>query len=79
MTINDEPFNEIEKAPQYAWLLSHMTAYGFILRYPEDKVDITGYQYESWHLRYVGKEAAQSMEAQGLTLDEYIARKDVQE
>ena len=41
-------------------------------------VDVTGYQYESWHLRYVGKDIAKEIVKQGLTLDEYIARKDVQ-
>ena len=40
--------------------------------------DVTGYQYESWHLRYVGKDIAKEIVKQGLTLDEYIARKDVQ-
>lgn len=78
VTINDENFNEIEKSEHYDWLLQHMAEYGFILRYPEDKVDVTGYQYESWHLRYVGKDVAKEIVKQGLTLDEYIARKDVQ-
>lgn len=68
-------FNEIEKAPHYDWLLSHMAEYGFILRYPEDKVDTTGYNYESWHLRYVGVETAKKITDSGLTLDEYLARK----
>ena len=78
VTINDENFNEIEKSVHYDWLLQHIADYGFILRYPEDKVDVTGYQYESWHLRYVGKAAAKDIVKQGLTLDEYIARKDVE-
>lgn len=75
VTLNDENFNEIEKSPDYDWLLNHISEFGFIVRYPEDKVDITGYQYESWHLRYVGKKVAQEITEQGLTLDEYIARK----
>ena len=78
VTINDENFNEIENSEHYDWLLKHIADYGFILRYPEDKVDVTGYQYESWHLRYVGKDIAKEIVKQGLTLDEYIARKDVQ-
>lgn len=69
------PFNEIEEAPNYPWLLEHMSDYGFILRYPKEKVAITGYAYESWHLRYVGIETAKDIQASGLTLDEYIARK----
>lgn len=68
-------FNEIETSPHYSWLLDHMKDYGFILRYPEDKVDITGYQYESWHLRYVGVKTAKEITSSGLTLDEYLARK----
>lgn len=78
VTINNENFNEIESSQHYDWLLTHIADYGFILRYPEDKVDVTGYQYESWHLRYVGKDVAKDIVKQGLTLDEYIARKDVQ-
>mgnify|MGYP000671252214 CR=1 FL=1 len=78
VTINNENFNEIENSEHYDWLLKHIADYGFILRYPEDKVDVTGYQYESWHLRYVGKDIAKEIVKQGLTLDEYIARKDVQ-
>ena len=78
VTINNENFNEIENSEHYDWLLKHIADYGFIMRYPEDKVDVTGYQYESWHLRYVGKDIAKEIVKQGLTLDEYIARKDVQ-
>ena len=72
--MDDVNFNVIETAPNYDWLLAHMQDYGFILRYPEDKVDITGYQYESWHLRYVGVENAKKIKKSGLTLDEYLAR-----
>jgi D-alanyl-D-alanine carboxypeptidase len=43
------------------------------LRYPEDKVDVTGYSYESWHYRFVGKEAAIAITEQGITLEEYLA------
>lgn len=46
--------------------------YGFILRYPEGKEDITGYDYEPWHLRYVGKEAAKEIYDKQITLDEYL-------
>lgn len=56
----------------YAWLKSNAHRYGFILRYPENKVDITGYQYESWHYRYVGVEAATEIWEKGLTLEEYL-------
>ncbi len=57
----------------YAWLLEHCAAYGFILRYPEDKTDITGIAYEPWHFRYVGTEAAQVIMSEGITLEEYLS------
>lgn len=47
--------------------------HGFILRYPPGKSGVTGYDYESWHIRYVGKETAQKIFLQGLTLEEYLA------
>lgn len=54
------------------WLMEHCWEYGFILRYPEDKADITGIIYEPWHYRYVGEEAAKEITEQGITLEEYI-------
>ena len=56
----------------YAWLVEHCTDYGFILRYPEDKTQITQINYEPWHYRYVGKEHAAYMKEHGLCLEEYI-------
>lgn len=52
------------------WLADNSYKYGFILRYPEDKVDITGYQYEPWHFRYVGIDLATALHDSDLTLDE---------
>lgn len=54
------------------WLAEHAHEYGFILRYPEDKEDITGIAYEPWHFRYVGREAAAEIYALGCCLEEYI-------
>ena len=54
------------------WLLEHCAEYGFILRYPENKTEITGISYESWHFRYVGKEAAEYIMSQKLSLEEFI-------
>ena len=54
-----------------AWLEEHCADYGFIVRYPEDKTDITGVEYEPWHLRFVGVSAAYIME-NGLCLEEYV-------
>ncbi|MDE7105279.1 MAG: M15 family metallopeptidase [Ruminococcus sp.] len=65
--------------PEAIWIEQHCTEYGFILRYPQGKQDITGYKYEPWHIRYVGKEVAQAIKdaenAVGdpyLTLEEYL-------
>ena len=54
------------------WLMEHSWEYGFILRYPNDKSDITGIIYEPWHYRYVGKDAAAETYPQGLCLEEYL-------
>lgn len=54
------------------WLQENCYKYGFILRYPEGKEDITGISYESWHFRYVGKEAAKEITEKGITLEEYL-------
>jgi len=54
------------------WLAEHCHEYGFIIRYPKGKTDITGYIYEPWHIRYVGKEAAAEIAALDVTFEEYI-------
>ncbi|MBR3629294.1 MAG: M15 family metallopeptidase [Oscillospiraceae bacterium] len=56
----------------YNWLAENAHEYGFILRYPQDKKSITGIDYEPWHYRYVGKEAAAEIHARQLTLEEYL-------
>ncbi|MDO4750385.1 MAG: M15 family metallopeptidase [Eubacteriales bacterium] len=53
------------------WMAEHCAEYGFILRYPEDKIDITGVMYEPWHFRYVGDEAAAYIMENGLCLEEF--------
>ena len=60
------------------WLMEHCHEYGFILRYPEDKQDITHIGYEPWHYRYVGKGAAKDIKASGLCLEEYLNAVEVQ-
>lgn len=55
----------------FKWLLKNSYKYGFILRYPEGKENITGYAYESWHYRYLGKDLAKKVYESGLTFDEY--------
>ena len=54
------------------WLMQNSWHYGFILRYPSDKTDITGIQYEPWHYRFVGKEAAKEIYENNWTLEEYL-------
>ncbi|MBO5210149.1 MAG: M15 family metallopeptidase [Lachnospiraceae bacterium] len=56
----------------YAWLAENAYKYGFILRYPPGKQEITGTSYEPWHYRYVGVEAAQEIYEQGICLEEYF-------
>ena len=55
------------------WLMEHCAEFGFILRYPRDKQDITGIIWEPWHYRYVGVELAQEITDSGLCLEEYLA------
>lgn len=71
----DLPYTSFEETEEYNWMQENAYKYGFILRFPEDKVDITGYQYESWHYRYVGKEVAKEIKDKNLTLEEYLAKK----
>ena len=63
-----------EGSAEEAWLLEHAHEYGFILRYPADKADITGFAHEPWHFRYVGKEQAKLIFESGLCLEEYLAQ-----
>jgi LAS superfamily LD-carboxypeptidase LdcB len=58
---------------EFTWLINNAYKYGFILRYPEGKEYLTGYNYESWHYRYVGKEVAQKIHDEDITFDEYYA------
>lgn len=62
-----------EKTPEQKWLMENCWKYGFILRYPTDKSEITGIGYEPWHYRYVGKEAAKEITEKGVCLEEYLA------
>lgn len=58
--------------PEANWLAEHCAEYGFIIRYPEGKEDKTGYVYEPWHIRYLGKEKAEAVTKSGLCLEEYL-------
>lgn len=65
--------NSFENTDAFRWLQKNADKYGFILRFPKDKEDITGYQYEPWHYRYVGKDIAKKIKTENLTLEEYYA------
>lgn len=54
------------------WLAEHAHEFGFIIRFPQGKEDITGYLYEPWHIRYVGKTTAKEIYESGVTLEEYL-------
>jgi D-alanyl-D-alanine carboxypeptidase len=69
-SMDDDGFKNTE---EYAWLTEHAAEYGFILRYPEGKEDVTGIIYEPWHYRFVGVYYANEIKAQGVTLEEYFA------
>lgn len=69
------PYTSFEETEEFNWMQENAYKYGFILRFPKDKVNITGYQYESWHYRYVGKEAAKYIHDHDLTLEEYYVKK----
>ncbi len=58
--------------PEGIWLKDNCWKYGFIIRYPEGKEDVTGYMYEPWHVRWLGKDIAKTVYESGLTLEEYL-------
>ncbi len=62
--------------PTQQWLMAHSWEYGFILRYPSDKTDLTGIIYEPWHYRYVGEDAARTIYEQEICLEEYLEELD---
>lgn len=63
---------EQKNQPAQKWLMAHCQEYGFILRYPAEKIDSTGIIYEPWHYRYVGTEVAKELTESGLSLEEYL-------
>lgn len=65
--------SDFEESDAFKWLSVNAHKYGFILRYPKDKEYLTGYNYESWHYRYLGIDTATKVYNSGLTYDEYYA------
>ena len=70
---NNVSFVQFENTPEYRWLKDNAHKYGFLLRYPKGKEYITGYQFESWHYRYVGVDIATYIYENDLTYEEYYA------
>ena len=64
--------NSFADTAEGKWVTKNCYKYGFIIRYPADKEDVTGYMWEPWHVRYLGKETAQSVYDSGLCLEEYL-------
>lgn len=71
-TATDDFRTSFGKTDEGMWIKEHAHEYGFIVRYPKGKEKITGYQYEPWHLKYVGKDLANTIYKQNTTLEEYF-------
>ncbi len=67
-------YTDFENTEEFTWMQNNAYKYGFILRYPADKVAITGYMPEAWHYRYVGKEIAKTIHDTKMTYEEYYVR-----
>ena len=69
--------DSFEKTPMFTWMMENAEDYGFILRYPKSKIDVTGVIYESWHWRFVGINTAKEINKMGVTLEEYVEIKNI--
>ena len=78
LDIVSESYRDLVEAqadtPEQQWLMANAHRFGFILRYPKEKQDITGIGYEPWHYRYVGEEAAEEIHTGNLCLEEYLSQ-----
>ena len=73
IAVKNNGYEGFDAKNPYRWLEEHAAEYGFILRYPDGKVDITGFNYDQTHYRYVGTEAASYIKENGITFEEYYA------
>ena len=64
--------NDFAATPEGQWLAAHSWEYGFHMRYPKEKEDVTGFMYEPWHVRYLGYELAKTLYESGQVLEEYL-------
>ncbi len=67
-------YTDFEQTKEFKWMQENAHRFGFILRYPKDKEDITGYTYEAWHYRYVGVDIATYIHEHHMTFDEYYVQ-----
>ena len=72
--VNFELCEAFCKTREFEWLRDNVHKFGFVIRYPQEKEGITGYQFEPWHLRYVGKKLAKVMFEKGLVLEELVSK-----
>ena len=71
LDVKSKNSNLFINSKEYSWMLDNAYKYGFVLRYPKDKEDITGYDFEAWHFRYVGVDIAKYIYENNITYDEY--------
>ena len=71
---SNNDYDQFEKSKEFDWMKNNSYKYGFILRYPKGKEYITGFKYEPWHYRYVGKDTASIIYTEGITLEEYYKK-----
>lgn len=68
---SNHDYDDFENSKEFMWMKENAHLFGFILRYPKGKTNITGFKYEPWHYRYVGIEVAKTIYEENLTLEEY--------
>lgn len=76
VSVENQNLNESQLNSEFQlWLMENSSKYGFILRYPQDKTEITNIDFEPWHYRYVGKAIAKEINEKGICLEEYVKTK----
>ena len=71
---SNNDYNKFDESIEFEWMKNNAHLYGFILRYPKGKEKITGFKYEPWHYRYVGKKSATEIYHKNITLEEYLGK-----
>lgn len=72
---SNRDYDNFEDSNEFEWMTKNAHKYGFIIRYPKGKEKVTGFKYEPWHYRYVGKKVAKCIYESDLTLEEYLEKK----